>query len=254
MRGVILLLAALAVPAAAPRGARAEAPFFYDAIGEIAVVDTTFLPSSRGAAGLFVEAQAWTAPGTPGDPLGEQELTGQYRLLWSYPLDPRYELRVELKGDTRNGVVGDDYFLRGEFFYKGAAFPLWFYGGVRLPERANAMGYAGVETMSLRPLRPVPAGVRAFSEVRFSQDESRPVLRATGFLHTLPARGRPSVLAGVVLDTFFQDREAPRWIAQGHLEVALGGRALDLVLTGGLGVDLATGDPQVSFGVRRRVF
>jgi hypothetical protein len=261
-RRAILLLAALALPAtvglAGPAGARAEAPFFYDAIGDLAVVDTTFQPARRTAGGLALFLQAWSVPGTPAQSPGRQEVAGEYRLQWSYPLDPRYELRLELKADTRDGAIDEDYFLRGEFFYKGAHVPLWFYGGVRLPEKDNVGGYAGLETMSRRlgdvlPLEP-PLAVRAFAEARLSQDEPHPTVRFMGLLHTVPARQGSFLVAGAALDTYFQEMSAPRWILQGHLELEGGRKLLRFEVTAGYAVEPATGEQRVSLGVRRGVF
>lgn len=266
-RGPLLALGACVLVGAfalGPSPARAEAPHFYDSLGPSALYDPEFFPMNRIGPLVSILVQGWSRPdaGVPRQAPFDQNYEQQYRLLVNLGLDPRYSLLVELKGDSRDQVVGDDYFLKTEFFYQGLEAPLFVYGGMRMPEETDFLVYGGIESMSYAPrdLIPpleadIPVAVRGFAEVRYDMDDNDPTLRLYTMLHTLPVRFAPTAVMSVGLDSRFQERVGPRWILDAHLEYRLPLGMIRPALVTGYALDLEDGGEQrLSLGLQTDLF
>ncbi len=245
--------------------AAAEAPFFYDSIALHSTYDPDFNPMNRHAGLVALLVQGWSYPdaGTPRQSIFDQNYAAEYRFQWWATLDPRYSLLVELKADSRDLTVGEDYFLKTELVFQNVKAPLWVYTGMRVPEKTDFMVYGGVETMSFKlqdMLRNVdydmPLAFRGFAELRYDLDDDDPTLRLMGLGHTLPEWGVPNLTLTAGLDTFFNTSRAPVWMLEGHAEYEMvpPGFARLSVLAG-YGIDLrASGEQRFSIGARLGLF
>jgi hypothetical protein len=260
--GAALLIGVLAASRAPD--ARAEAPFFYDPLGEHAIYDPEFYPMNRTAGFLSLVAQAWSVPGA-GDrdePLFDQEFEGQYRMLWNFTLDPAYALKLELKASTRDNVVGEDYFLRSEFLYQGLEAPLFLYGGIKLPEEGDFLFYGGIESLSytLMDLMPsssanLPLALRGFAEVRtLVEGDGDPTLRLMALVHTIPTFAVENLTLGLSLDSFYTEAGKPVFRLQGQAEYRVGSGFMRWGVLGGYAVDLADSEQRLSLGVQAELF
>ena len=263
---VPLMLAGLVLglPALTTR-ARAEAPYFYDVLGQHALYDPEFYPLNWSSGMLGLSAQAWSKPsaGTGGrQALGNQEISGQFRLEWWASIDPAYSLLVELKGSTEGNVVADDYFLHSEFFYHGLSTPLYVYGGIRVPEHGEFNLYGGVESLSYRLSdifksmeSDIPVGFRGSGELHYEIDQEHPFLRLQALAHTLPEWGIRSLILGAAFDVYVQEREKPRYEVQGHADWYFYESFIRMAATGGYSIDLdGDGEHRFAAGIRLELF
>ncbi|NNF08523.1 MAG: hypothetical protein HKN21_17305 [Candidatus Eisenbacteria bacterium] len=243
--------------------AQAEAPFFYDPLGQHVLYDPEFYPLNRSAGLLSVMAQGWSVPSdSPTEGVFEQDYEQEYRLQWVASLDPRYSLLVELKGSSKDDVIGDDYFLKSEFLYQGLDAPLYLYTGVRFPEEGDFLWYGGVESLSYRisdmtgsENATMPLAFRGFAEVRTRvEGETDPVLRLMALAHTLPELGVQGLTLSFGLDSFFQENNEPTWLLEAHAEYRIFGSFLRWVLLSGYAYDIETEVQRLSVGVRAELF
>jgi hypothetical protein len=266
-RAVVRSVTALAIVAgiaSSSSPAAAEAPFFYDELSSAAYYDPDFDPATRTTGTLTVLAQAWSFPPSydPGRNVADQDYAQQYRAQWGFTLDERSALSVELKGASKGMVVGDDYFMKAEYLYKGVRAPMWVYGGIRVPNETDFLVYGGVETMSYRlgdilssMTRDLPIAYKGYAEIRYDMDDQDPTLRLMLLSHTVPDWLMRRLTLGAGLDSYFREDTNPRWAVQGHAEyqVTQGfGRLSGLV---GYAIDLDSGGEQrLSLGVSVGLF
>jgi len=244
-------------------GAYAEAPFFYDPLGEHIIYDPEFYPLNRSAGLLSLIGQAWSRPDEgPGQSPFTQDYHGEYRFLWVASLDPAYSLLVELKGSDRDNLVEDDYFLKSEFLYQGLEAPLFPYAGIRLPEDADFLFYGGLESMSYAvddfiPNRKigVPVAVRGWAELRIPSDSDLdPSLRLMGMAHSLEIPHVPDLVLSAGIDAIFNETKRPRWLLEGHAEYTLGYGFVRWVIMTGYALDLDTEEQRASVGLKAELF
>ena len=204
---------------------------------------------SRPAGSLEVMVQAWsrTAANEPGEPLGDQDYYGEYRLRWRFAMDEaKSGALLELKGSDEARVAPDDYFVKLEYMYRGIQGPFWLYGGLFAADDGDPRFYGGVETMSFtlgdltkKESDQYPVAGKAYAEVRYNPDaDNNPVLRLQVMLHSLPTLVHP-IRVAVPFEGFFAENENPLWVIQPHLEAR--------VFDGFVGLDLIAGY-EYSFG------
>jgi len=257
-----LALGALAVLAPS---ARAEAPYFYDALGSHVLYDPEFYPMNWSGSMLSIMGQDWKRPDPPGAPRqawSNQNDYGEYRLEWWVSPDPAYSLKVELKGATAANVVDADYFLASEFFYHGLETPLFVYGGIRVPEEGDFSVYGGVESLSYRLSdmfkdmeQDIPVAFRGFGEIHYTMEDQNPSLRLQTMAHTLPEWGIRSVTLSAAMDMTFQEEAKPRFELQGHAEWFFYEAFVRAGLITGYSVNVAhDGEQRFAAGIRLELF
>ena len=260
----VMVLAILAGMAGLASQAAAEAPFFYDDLSVAASYDPSFDPSARSVGTLTVLAQAWSLPPAddPRQDVSDQDYTQQYRAQWNFTLDDRSAISVELKGASKGMVVGDDYFMKSEYIYKGARAPLWAYGGIRVPNETDFVVYGGVETMSYRlgdlftsMTSDLPLAYKGYAEIRYDLDDENPALRLMLLGHTIPDWLVPRLTLGAGLDTYFREGMDPKWYVQGHADYLIRQGFGRLSAVAGYAVDLdSDGEQRLSLGVSVGLF
>jgi len=243
----------------------AEAPYFYDSVGDHVQYDPEFYPLNWSPGMLALSAQAWSRsdpPGTPRQAWSNQENTGQYRLQWWASPDPAYSLLVELKGDTEGNAVGEDYFLRSEFYYHGLQTALFLYVGIRVPDKGDFTVYGGVESLSYRlsdiftgMKQDIPVAFRGFGEIRYVMDAEDPYLRFQAMAHTLPEWGVRSLVLSAAMSLVIQDEASPEYELQGHAEWYFYESFVRAGATFGYGLDLdSDGEQRFAAGLRLELF
>lgn len=260
----VMVLAVLAGMTGLAAQAAAEAPFFYDDLSSAAYYDSGFDPSGRMLGTLTVLAQAWSLPSTddPRMDVSDQDYTQQYRAQWNFTLDDRSAISVELKGASKGMVVGDDYFMKSEYIYKGARAPLWVYGGIRVPNETDFVVYGGVETMAYRlgdlisdMGTDLPLAYKGYAEIRHDLDDHDPTLRLMLLGHTIPDWLVPRLTLAAGLDTYFRDGMDPKWYVQGHADYLIRQGFGRLSAVVGYAVDLdPDGEQRLSLGASVGLF
>jgi hypothetical protein len=259
-----MVLAILAAMTGLVAQAAAEAPFFYDDLSSAAYYDPGFDPSGRMVGTLTVLAQGWSFPAAddPRQDVSDQDYTQQYRARWNFTLDERSAISVEMKGASKGMVVADDYFMKGEYVYKGAQVPLWVYGGIRVPNETDYLVYGGVETMSYRlsdlfanMASDLPLAYKGYAEIRHDLDDHDPELRLMLLGHTVPDWLVPRLTLAAGLDTYFREGMDPKWYVQGHADYLIRQGFGRLSAIAGYAVDLdRDGEQRLSLGVSVGLF
>ena len=212
--------------------ARAEAPFFYDDLYDVAFYDPDLTPMNRPVGYLAGYIQWWSTPdpGHPKQTLTDQDHTDQYRLKWVTPLKQASSaIMLELKGAGEKNIVPEDYFLRAEWIYRGLESPMFIYAGLRAPREGDPIIYAGLESMSFLPSdlfkkveKRIPIAFKGYGEVRYDTDADNPTLRLMILAHSLrdTPLGKRVAIAAPFEAQFNEDRR-PLWLFSPHLDVNL---------------------------------